>query len=392
MSTPSATRRNLALLIAAQVLAQTTGISLIAISALLSFDLASDKSLATLPVALAMIVSAAMMTPSALFMQRRGRRIGFVLGAAAGTASAAAAWFAVRQHGFGWFLAASALFGAYQSCVQYYRFAAAEACAPRDRARAISAVVAAGLLAAFSGPSLARLASLGMQGYALIFTIQLAMALLALLLLSRLRLPPMAPRAAGGGRPLAEIVRQPVFLTAAAASAAGYGVMAATMSATPLAMQLCGYTVGSAASVIQWHILGMFVPSLLSGSLLTRLGILPVLSVGAVAVAAAVIVAVSGQQLWHFYVALTLLGMGWNFLYVGGSTLLAQAWRPGEQARVQASHDLTAFAVGSLGSFFSGRVLNVAGWNSVNTFMLPLLLIAAIMVIVYWRAQRRVAV
>jgi MFS family permease len=387
-----ATKHNLALLIAAQILLQTTGISLIAISALLAFDLANDKSLSTLPVALGLIVSAVMMTPAALFMQRHGRKAGFLLGASAGLASAAAAWLAVQRHSFALFLLANVLFGCYQACAQYYRFAAAEASTPADRPRAISAVVAAGLLAAFTGPALARLASAGAPGFTQIFAVQLALALLALLALCWLKLPPMAQPAPGGGRPLAGIVRQPVFVAAVACSAAGYGVMAATMSATPLAMQICGYTVAGAASVIQWHMLGMFAPAFFSGGLLARFGIVPVLLAGMLALGAAVIVAVSGQQLWQFYVALTLLGMGWNFLYVGGSTLLIQAWRPGEQARVQASHDLTVFTVGSLGSFLSGRVLNSAGWNSVNLFTLPLLAVAALMLIVYWRARRTSAV
>jgi predicted MFS family arabinose efflux permease len=235
---------------------------------------------------------------------------------------------------------------------------------------------------------LARVAGSSAHGYALIFIVQSALALVAVLVLSALRLPPMAPAAPGGGRPAWQIIRQPVFLTAAAASVAGYGVMASTMSATPLAMKLCGHTVGGAASVIQWHMLGMFAPALFSGGLLARFGVLPVMATGALALCAAIVVAVSGQQLWQFYVALTLLGVGWNFLYVGGSTLLAQAWRPGEQARVQAGHDLVVFAVASLGTFFSGRVLSAAGWNSVNTFTLPLLVIAVGLLIVYWRAQR----
>jgi len=384
-------RRNLALLITAQVLLQTTAISLIATSALLAFDLASNKALATLPIALSMIVSATLMTPASLFMQRRGRRAGFLLGAAAGWAGAGAALAALHWHSFGWFLVSSALFGAYQAPAQFYRFAAAEASAPADRARAISWVVAAGLLSAFTGPALARLGSGGGDGFVLLFRVQLALAVVALLVLAMLRLPPMAQPAPGGGRPLGVILRQPAFLAAAAASVAGYGLMSATMSATPLAMQLCGYSVAGAAGVIQWHMLGMFAPSLFSGALLTRIGTVPVLLIGALAMGAAIVTAVSGQQLWQFYVALTLLGVGWNFLYVGGSTLLAQAWQPGEQARVQAGHDLAVFAVASVGSFYAGRVLNTSGWNSVNTFTLPLLVLAACMLGVYWRAQRRVA-
>jgi MFS family permease len=391
MAASNAARRNLALLIAAQVLLQTASIALITISALVAFDLASDRGLATLPVALGMFTSALLMTPASLYMQRRGRRAGFMSGAVAGMASAACALMAVQQRSFGWFLLASALFGAYQACAQFYRFAAAEACAARDRARAISWVVAAGLLSAFTGPGLARVAAADGNGFAQVFAAFALLAALALLVLSRLRLPPMEQPAAGGGRPLRKLVVQPAFLTAVAGSAAGYGVMASTMSATPLAMQLCGFSVAGAASVIQWHMLGMFAPSLVAGRLIGRVGVLPVMCAGAACHVAAMLTAISGQQPWHFHVALMLLGVGWNFLYVGGSTLLAKAWQPGEQARVQASHDLLVFAVASVGTFFSGRVLNAAGWNSVNTFTLPLLVIAVAMIFVYWRAGPRSA-
>jgi MFS family permease len=387
----NAVRRNLALLIAAQVLLQTASIALITISALVAFDLASDRGLATLPVALGMVSSAALMAPASLYMQRHGRRAGFMLGAIAAMASAGCALLSVQQRSFGWFLVASALFGAYQACAQFYRFAAAEACAARDRARAISWVVAAGLLAAFTGPALARVAAVDGSGYARVFAGFAVLAVLALLVLSRLQLPAMEQPAAGGGRPLRSLVAQPAFLTAVAGSAAGYGVMASIMSATPLAMQLCGFSVAGAASVIQWHMLGMFVPSLFVGRLIGRFGTLPVMCGGAACHVAALLTAVSGQQSWHFHVALALLGIGWNFLYVGGSTLLAQAWQPGEQARVQASHDLLVFAVASVGTFFSGRVLNAAGWNSVNTFTLPLLVIAVAMLLVYWRSRPRSA-
>jgi predicted MFS family arabinose efflux permease len=178
-----------------------------------------------------------------------------------------------------------------------------------------------------------------------------------------------------------------VFLTAVSASTAAFGIMSSIMSATPLAMQLCGLPLTSAASVIQWHMLGMFVPSLFVGELIRRLGERRVMLMGAVLLVLAILIARRGQAAANFYVALCLLGVGWNFLYIGGSTLLASAWRAGEEARVQASHDLTVFAVGSFGAFYAGRVLDSAGWNRVNIFMLPLLALAMLMLLLTGRRR-----
>jgi MFS family permease len=387
--TAQGARANIALLIAAQILAQTTSIALVATSALVSFELASDKGLATLPIAISMVAGAALMMPASLFMQRYGRRAGFMLGAFGGVLCGLCAVLALRQHSLLLFLLASALLGSYQSFAQFYRFAAIESVALAQRARALSWVVSGGIVSAFTGPALARLGGAsGLESFQKIFLILAVLAVVAMLLLSQLRLP-LPARATGGAtpRPLGELITQPVFLTALAASTAGFGMMSSTMSATPLAMQLCGLSRSASASVIQWHMLGMFVPSLFVGELVRRFGPQRVIASGAVLMLGSVAVATRGQLQWQFYVALTLLGVAWNFLFVGGSSLLTEAWRPGEQARVQASHDLTVFAVASVGSFFSGRLLTSIGWNSVNVFTLPLLLLAVVMMISYSRRK-----
>jgi predicted MFS family arabinose efflux permease len=221
------------------------------------------------------------------------------------------------------------------------------------------------------------------------FAVVTALALLAIVVVALLRLPPPAlPEAGTLARSVAVLIAQPVFLTALAASVAGYGVMSIIMSATPLAMQLCGLSRASSSDVIQWHMLGMFAPSLFAGDVLRRIGMVKFLSCGALLMGGAILAALNGQDLAHFYIALTLLGVGWTFLFIGGSTLLAQAWRPGEQAKVQAAHDFVVFGVASCGTFFSGRVLTGRGWSSVNTLTLPLLLLAAVMIVVHWRRTR----
>jgi MFS family permease len=219
-----------------------------------------------------------------------------------------------------------------------------------------------------------------------VYLVLSALALVALALLSQLRLPlPLARSQRPATRPMGEILRQPVFLTALAGSSAGFIVMTMVMSSTPLAMQLCGLPLAASATVIQWHMLGMFVPSLFVGDLIRRLGVLTIMGAGAVIVLAQIAVSLSGISYGHFIVGLTLLGLGWNFLFIGGSTLLMQAWRPGEQGKVQAAHDFVVFGLASLGSFGSGALLNSSGWNAVNAVALPLLLLALIMIAIYWR-------
>jgi MFS family permease len=384
-------RRNVALLVAAQILGQTASITLVAISALVAFALASQPGLATFPIALSMVASAAFMMPASLFMQRFGRRPGFMLGAFCGALCGLCAVLAVRSHSFPLFLVASGFAGAYQAFAQFYRFAAIESVVLAQRARAVSWVVSGGIVAAFSGPALARLAGQGdVAAFEWVFAALTVLALLALLLSSQLQLPTLlAHKDDAQPRPLGALIAQPVFLTAVAASTAGFGIMSSIMTATPLAMGLCGLPLGLAAGVIQWHMLGMFVPSLFVGELIRRAGVLRIMAVGVVVLLAAVVAARQGQALWNFYSALTLLGIGWNFLFIGGTTLLTEAWRPGEQARVQACHDLTVFAVASCGAFYSGRLLDSAGWNRVTIFMLPLLALAVAMM---WLMARRRAV
>ncbi|MFO1262095.1 MAG: MFS transporter [Rhodoferax sp.] len=382
MQPTSSEKRTVLLLAASQALFQTASVMVMTISGLVGQQLATDKRLATLPIAMMMVAAAATMIPASLLMQRLGRKIGFLLGTVLGCAAGLLAAAGVVMHHFGLFVLANMLVGAYQGFAQYYRFAAADSASADFRSRAISWVVAGGVVAALAGPNLARVTQgLGSAPFAASYLALFATSVLAMLVVSRITLaPPALVHAQGPARPLLEIMRQPVFLTALAASSVGYGVMVMVMTATPLAMQMCGQSLGSSTQVIQWHVLGMFVPSFFTGNLIHRHGVLRIMGVGITLLAGHVAIALSGIEFLHFLSGLILLGVGWNFLFVGGTTLLTQAYRPAERAQTQAAHDFLMFAVVSLASFSAGGLLNTGGWESVNLTALPFLTLAAGMV------------
>jgi MFS family permease len=205
---------------------------------------------------------------------------------------------------------------------------------------------------------------------------------------SRVHVPQPTPEErSGGGRPLAAIMRQPVFIVAALIAAIGYGLMNLLMTATPIAMSFCSHPFGAAAMVIQWHVVGMYAPGFVTGSLIRRFGVLNVILAGIVLVAACVAVALNGVTVAHFLAALTLLGIGWNFMYTGGTTLLTDAYAPAEKARTQGVNDFIVFATMGVSSLASGAMVSMAGWEAMNRAMLPIL--AAIAAVVLWYAWRR---
>ncbi len=380
---PHSETRSVLLLASAQALFQTASVMVMTLSGLAGQVLASDKRLATLPIALMMVAAAATMIPASLFMQRWGRRAGFALGTALGCGAGVLAATALWMQHFGLFVLANMLVGAYQGFAQYYRFAAADAASAAFKSRAISWVVAGGVVAAVAGPNLARvLQGVGSTPFAASYLAIFALSLAALLVVSRLQLAPVAVQAVQGpARPLREILRQGVFLTALIGSSVGYGAMVMVMTATPLAMQVCGHGLGTAATVIQWHVLGMFVPSFFTGAWIRRFGVLPIMATGVVLLGAHVAVALSGVEFLHFLSGLVLLGVGWNFLFIGGTTLLTEAYRPSERAQAQAAHDFIMFGVVSLASFGAGGLLNTWGWEAVNLSTLPFLALALLAVL-----------
>lgn len=385
-------KRNVQLLAGAQALFQTASVMVMTLSGLVGLQIAPDKSLATLPIAMMMVAAAATMIPASILMQRFGRKTGFLLGTMLGGMAGLTAAGAIWLGNFWLFVFANMLVGSYQAFAQYYRFAAADVASADFKSRAISWVIAGGVVAAVAGPNLARLtqdmsATPFLASYLALFGVSM----LALLVVSRLALPPViVAEAHGPARPLLEIMRQPLFVTALAGSAVGHSVMAMVMTATPLAMKLCGQPQGASAAVIQWHVLGMFLPSFVTGTLINRFGVLPIMASGVALLCGHVLIALSGVEYLHFLSGLILLGAGWNFLFIGGTTLLTEAYTPSERGKTQAAHDFVVFGSASLASFAAGGLLNHGGWQAVNLTALPFLGLALLAVLGLGLLRRQV--
>ena len=373
--------RQLLLLTWCQGLFLTNNVTFIAINGLVGLQLAPHGWLATLPV-MGYVVGGALATPLVARSQARwGRRASFQLGLAVALASALLAALAAATHQFWLLTAATLLAGYYSANGQLYRFAAAELAAPAWRERAVSLVLAGGLLGAVVGPNLAAgTRSLLAVPFVGAYLALAAVALLGMVLMARIDFPAAAPRAPGApaGRPLAQIMRQPVFIVAVIGAALGYGVMNLLMAATPLAMQGCGFDFGATAQVLQWHVVGMFAPGFFTGHLIQRFGALPVMGAGVALNLVCVAVALSGLQLQQFMLALIALGVGWNFLFTGSTTLALTAYRPEEKDRAQAAINFCVFATMALSSFAAGALFTTRGWAWLNLGSLPALgLIAA---------------
>jgi MFS family permease len=389
-------RRNVSLLAACQAMLLTNNSTLIAINALAGLALAPYSWLATLPVTCWVLGSALTTVQASLYMKRVGRRTGLMHGAGVGIVGALVCASAVWLQNF-WLLCAGTLvWGTYNAFGQYYRFAAAEVSSAEFRATAISLVLAGGLVGGILGPTTSRFTVdlLGPKFLgAYLALILCALAAIALLRFIRIPDPPADERAASG-RPMREIARQPKFLVAVLAGAVGYGVMNLLMTSTPIAMGACGHPYGDAAFVISSHVIAMFAPSFVTGGLIRRFGLLPVMFTGALLNVAAIGAAVSGLSVAHFWMSLVLLGVGWNFLYVGGTTLLTQTYRPEERAKAQGANEFAIFVMMVISSLSSGMLVTGAGWELLN--LAALLPLAAVIVSIFWlamvqRSQRAIA-
>ena len=382
-------KKNVALLAGCQAMLFTNNVTLISLAALAGFSLADNKALSTLP-ATAYVVGAALTTlPASFFMKRFGRQTGFQVGTSMGIVGACICCVALWLHSF-WLLCAGVLvLGVYNAFGQYYRFAAADAASFDFKAKAISLVLTGGLVGGILGPEMSKYTRdmfavpfLGAYASLIVFCL-ITMALLAFI-----RIPqPGAAERNEPVRPLAQIAAQPAFIVAVTGSALGYGVMSLLMTATPLAMGLCGHAYSSAALVIEWHVIGMFAPAFFTGSLIRRFGVLKVMFAGTLLEALCLAVALSGVLVAHFWWALLLLGVGWNFLYVGGTTLLTECYRPAEKAKAQGTHDFLVFLTTATSSFSSGLLMNRNGWAMLNYAALPVL--AVIGAAICWLALRR---
>jgi len=382
-------KRNVVVLATCQALLFTNNSTLIALNGLVGYAIAPDKRLATLPVT-GWVIGAALTTFFAsLLMKRIGRRAGFMFGTSVGIVGALICSAAIYIGNFWLFCAGTVVFGVYNAFGQYYRFAAAESGSVEFRSKAISYVIAGGLVGGILGPTTSRF-TMGLLPtmYLGAYLALIGILVLVLVVLSQLRIPPPSEKEAHeGGRPLLQIMMQPAYIVAVVASGFGYGIMNLLMTATPLAMGVCGHPYSAAATVISWHVIGMFAPSFFTGSLIKRFGVLNMMLAGVALNIACVVIALAGVDIANFWFSLVLLGIGWNFLFISGTTLLTETYRPEERAKAQGANDLTIFIIMATSSFASGLVLEGSGWNTLNYLAIPF--IAAVALAVVWLMLRR---
>ncbi|MCC6709585.1 MAG: MFS transporter [Gammaproteobacteria bacterium] len=394
MSAPSTTAyRTLFLLACCQALLLTNSAGLVALNGLVGYQLASNKSLATLGVTTYVLGSALSTMPMSLWMAKVGRRRGFMAGALINVLGCVVAVMALKAHSFALFCAATAIIGIYNAVGLQYRFAAAEVATPADRATATSLVLAGGIVGGFLGPQMTRYGQHMFDTPFLgSFVLLAAAALVALLFQSQVDVPkPSVEERQGDMRKLGEVVRQPTFLVAALSGALGYGLMNLLMTATPLAMSFCSYPYAQAVLVIEWHVVGMYAPGFFAGNLIKRFGVLPVIGAGIVVLALGAMVALHGVSVAHFVAALVLVGMGWNFMYTGGTVLLAESHTAAEKASAQGANDFLVFAVMGVSSASSGALVASAGWTFMNWAALVVLTLTAGMVLWYARVRPTLA-
>lgn len=388
--------RSIAWLALCQGLFLTNNVVFIAINGLVGLHLAPAPWMATLPV-MGYVVGGALSTPLVARSQARlGRQGSFQLGLLVALGSAALCALAAYWQHFVLLCLSTLVAGYYSANGQLYRFAAAELVAPAQRDKAISLVLAGGLIGAVLGPGLA---SATRTMFATPFLgAYLALMVVAVVSMGLMRLVRFAPQTAGAGpgsvpqRTVGELLRQPGFAVATLAAAASYGIMNLLMAATPLAMDVCGFDFSAAAGVLQWHVIGMFAPGFFTGHLIKRFGVMQVMFVGVVLNAICVGIALSGQTVMHFTLALSLLGVGWNFLFTGSTTLAVQNYRPEEKDRAQACINFFVFATMAVTSFASGALVTSQGWNMLNLgSIVPLIATALAMGWLVWQQKRGAA-
>jgi MFS family permease len=390
-------KRNLWLLAIAQGLFLTNNVTFIAINGLVGLSLAPLGWMATLPV-MGYVVGGALSTGLVAKAQSRfGRKKSFLLGLLVGLLSAAVCAYAAYSRQFWLLVAATIVAGFYNANAQLYRFAAAELANSAFKEKAVSLVLAGGLIGAVLGPNLAlwtkaMFATPSSTPFIGAYLALVFVALLSMLVLSFISFPAhvvksKADSVKNAGRPLSAIMRQPVFIVSTMAAALGYGVMNLLMAATPIAMQQCGLQFSDVAFVLEWHVIGMFAPGFFTGHLIKRFGVLQIMGVGVVLNLVCILIALSGQDLHQFLIALFLLGLGWNFLFTGSTTLALNTYTPEEKDRAQGAINFFTFAVLALSSFASGALVTTRGWTLLNLgSLLPVVVTGAALL---WLAFQR---
>ena len=365
MSSPEV-RRNIMFLSLCVALSASAMSLIFTVAAVIGYSLATDKSLSTLPVAFMMIAMMAMTAPSAMVMAKFGRKFGFWMGSGIAMMGALSGMGAVYYSNFWLLCVACACIGAGNAIAMQYRFAAAEAAPPEFRARAISYTMLGGLASAFIGPKLASFARNWFETVPFLgtFVALIGLQVLLVIAIGQLRLPDMrGHKHAEPARPLKTVLGQPAVIVAIIAGALGYAVMSFVMTATPLAILDCDYAFGDAAFIIQWHVVGMYAPGFFTGNLIKRFGALKIIQVGALLNFVCLAVGLSGQDLiGNFWVSLVLLGIAWNFMFVGATTFLTENYRSSEQARVQAINEFAVFGTVAIASLSAGSIYADSGW------------------------------
>jgi len=382
-------RRNALVLACTQALAGANNTVLLATGAITGALLAPDKIYATVPISIYVIGLWLGTLPTGWLARHYGRRTAFQVGTVFGVVTGLICCLAVLQGSFLIFNIGAFFSGLYAAAHQAYRFAAADTASEAFRPKAISWVLIGGIFAAVIGAQIVIQTKDMWSPYlfAATYLAQAAVAIVAGLTLMLLKIPrPPAPTAANAGRPLSEIVRQPKFIVAVVCGIASYAMMNMVMTAAPLAMIECNHSITDAALGLQWHVLGMYVPSFFTGALIVRFGTERVIAAGFVMLLVSAVVSISGITLWHFWVGLALLGVGWNLGFIGATALVTQTHRPEERNRVQSFNDFLIFGSMAIGSFGSGKILAVFGWAAVNEIIFPVVLTAAAMLL--WLAMR----
>ncbi len=395
MNSSALARRQIVLLTIGQALLYVNNVTLIAVNGLAGLALAPSPIWATLPITTHIIGSALTTMPASLAMGRWGRRAGFMFGSLMAVIGTGLATAGVLTGSFVLLCVATLFTGMFNAFWQYLRFAAADvadAYAPDLKEKAISWVLAGGIAGGVIGPELSKLTrdALPVAFAGTYATLTLA-AIIGLAVCSRLHIPNSKGTAAGPARPLGTVLAQPALIVAVLVGAVSYGAMNLLMTATPLAMKVCGFGYPDAADVIKWHVIAMFAPGFFSGALVKRFGKLQVMLGGCVLMFGAIVVAHGGLSYWHFWSSLVLLGLGWNFMFVGATTLLTTTYTPAEKSKVQGINDLVVFLVMMTSSAASGALVSTTGWLDLNLFAAPAVGLATLALLWLLLAQRRPA-
>ncbi|HEU5017912.1 MAG TPA: MFS transporter [Pseudolabrys sp.] len=385
-------RRNAMVLAVGQALGGANNTIIFSTASIVGAVIAPDKGLATLPITTLVLGLWVGTLPVGMLARRLGRRPALQIGTLFGMASGLISSFAVVSGNFWLLLFGTFCGGLYAAAFQSYRFAAADTASEGYRAKAVSWVLAGGVFAAVLGPQIVIFTKdlLSPFAFAASYLAQSVCALVALGVLQFVRIPRVKPLSRNeSGRPLSEIVRTPRFIVAAACGVAAYSMMNFVMTSAPLAMVDCGHSVTQATLGIQWHVLAMYGPSFVTGSVIGRFGVNRVTALGLVLIGVSAVVGITGLSVAHFWTALVLLGFGWNFGFIGATTMVTGCHRPEERTKVQSLNDFLIFGSMAVGSFSSGQLLAAFGWAALNAAVFPIIAIAG--ALLFWHTMSRPA-